>query len=674
MSRIYEDWSLNRVFKIEKDRYKHKKYLFTPMTKTKCQGYNNKNIYPLLVSDALSKYYRMQGQNVMFPVGYNSLNEDSLNYARLKGDSLDNLNAYYHTELCDMAVGFDYEKEIELSDKNFIIFTQIFFEKLYNDGYITEVNKECFVDFSNHIIVPKYRVKMVNNECYDITNNDKLHVKKCRALALNLKKIDGFFENIKELNIGEELKEKIYKILECRKGLNMNFYSYEHEMGIEVSLDNPELIAGISFIALNPSLIDVAPYVTEDERETINDYISSGYSDYDCYTGLSLNNPLTGNAIYVFVSYKFDEAIHIGIPSDNILDGMFASSLGIEAVEVISDGIIKNSDFLDGLTKELANEQIVNTFVSEGMATDYLIPSIDELIITSYDELGVLVPIVKNYKDEIFLLDNTHYPIYYNNRYKIVITNENSIDSDLNPLRMVFNEDFIRGLSNIYARVYDKDIGNSDFFTNDSIYDEFNDMLGIFDSKTAYIDVFYNVLFNSLLKKYNKNYKSYSDIILLDNLELDNRFIEEHQRLGISFVEEIINRTSSDVYRLYLFTENHYHDDLGDTIVSLKKYENFIENIKYTYSQDFEIGVFENKNFIEFKKTATMLIESYNFKEYSSCLITFYNEYMKEGIITKTEAIEYLIMLSIICPSICEEIFRNKFNEKYSIFFSEWPL
>ena len=672
MNRIFEDWKNKRVFKIERDRYKHKKYIFTPFVNTMCQGFNNKNLFPYLVVDSMSKFFRMQGENVMLPIGFNNLNEESLNYSRLRGDNHENLKEFYHRELCDMAVGFDSEKEISYSDKNFSSFVQLVFNKLYTDGFIKESTKECFVDFSNHIITPKYRVKEINGEFYDSITEEKLRIKKCKVLSIDLAKIN-IFNEVNSLNLPNDIKDKIYDILECKKGLAMNLYSYEKDMGIEVYLNDPELMAGISFIAVNPSKIDITPYVTDDERDTIEEYLAVDDQDFDCYTGLSLKNPLTNTDIYVFASYKYDEPVHVGLPFNNMLDGMFASRLGLESINVLEDDILINSDFLDGMTRDVANKALVEAFTSEGMGSEYLIPCLEEIVITSYDELGILVPMYENYKGDLLLFPTSNYPIHYTSRYKIFINNENSLDSNMNPIRMVFNEDFIRAISNIYARVYDYNVGNNDFFTSESIYDDFFDMVGVFDKKTAYIDVFYNAVLNGILRNYGKNYPGYSKIILLDDLEIDHRFLEEHQRLGVSFVEEIINRYDCDSYRLYLFSENNYFDDLGDTINAIKKYSNLIEKIKDSYNNQFEQGVIENREFIELKNNSIKLLNDFNVKEYSRLMIDFFNEYVKPGKINKNEAFEYLIMLSIICPCVAEEIYANRFNERYSIFYSEFP-
>ena len=68
-----------------------------------------------------------------------------------------------------------------------------------------------------------------------------------------------------------------------------------------------------------------------------------------------------------------------------------------------------------------------------------------------------------------------------------------------------------------------------------------------------------------------------------------------------------------------------------------------------------------------------MLIKNNELKKYTKNLIEFFNSYIKNKTINKNEAYEFLIMLSIICPNITEEINKEIFKNRYSIFYSEWP-
>lgn len=661
---LFDEWKSKRLFRIENDRFKEKKYIHTSPIKIDCEGFNNKNLYPILLSDFLSKYYRMAGFNVMYPIVYNNINDETLSYSKTRGEMFLNLKENYHLELETMAVGFDIEKEISFQDKAFSTFCQNIFYKLYSSGFIRIEKRDVFVDFQGNKIIPDYLVKDLNDPMLRKRNAD--------VAVLSFKDVN-ILEELKSVNISKDSLDKIYELLDVKTGLKFSISSNLKNIFIDVKLNNPEFMAGITFIALNPKLIDVTKYASEDEYETIIEYSKNFDDSNDCYTGVTLKNPLTNEDVYLFASYKYDEAIHVGIPSINILDHMFSSTLGLNNIEILKDDVLINSDILDGLGVSEAHETIIEAFIGENLGTSYLYTSLDEIVISSFDELGILMPVVYDYKNELSVLNPSFYPIYYTNRYKINITNEDTLDSDLEIAKMTFNDHFINALANIYSFEFDYYGGNNNYFETSSNYKDFKESIAIFKKEEAYYEVFYNVLLNTILKEFNKDYKNYKEIIELDNLEEDYSILEERQRLGISFVDIISKKSNIDAYRLYLFFNDDLSLTLQDTLSDLKRYENIISKIKETYNSGFSDSNFTSNYFSEFKRMQNALIKSRAIKKYARNLIEFFSAYVLTKSINKSEAYEFLIMLSLICPIISEEINKEIYKDTYSIFYSSWP-
>lgn len=669
MASLYEEWKNKRLFRIERDRFKEKKYIHTSAIKVRTEGFNSEDLYPILFSDFFSKYYRMKGYNVMYPICFNNLNEQTLSYAKMRGEMFENLKENYKKELCDMAVGFDSEKEFSYQDKNFIRFCQNFFKTLYDNDFIKIKNEEVFVDFSGNKVIPSYNVTYVGG--LPTYNNEELYIKKLNIMYLNLKGLD-ILNVIQKADIKTDIKEEIFKILGVRQGLNIVFESTLHDVGLEVSMDNPEFISGITFIALNPDLMDVSAYISEEEKTVINDFLLK-HEETDVYTGIALKNPLTFEDVYLFLSYKYDEEIHLGIPSLNILDHMFISNIGLDSKEILEDGKIINSDFLNGLTPSQAHEAIIEAFVKEGMGKTYNYQTNFELTISSFDELGVIIPVALNYNEELIILDNKYYPIYYTNRYKISINNEESLDPNLNIMKMVFSDAFISALANIYAYEFDNNTEINDYFNESSIYSGFDkNILAIFKKEDVKEEVLFNIILNEILTKFNKKYQNYKDVVSLNNLEVDIDRLQEEERLGVSYVDIITKKYSSDAYRLYLFCQDIYDETLSFTLENVARYENFITKIKEAYKIDFKDDDFMHSYFLEFKKNLNGLINNYDLKKYTRNLMEFFNGYIQTHSINQKEAYEFLIMLSLVLPNVCEEINKEVFKNKYSIFYSEW--
>ena len=570
-----------------------------------------------------------------------------------------------------MNVGFDSEKELALSDNDTIKFVQTIFKEMYDNGYIELKKKEVFTDFTSHQVFPKSMVKL-ENEKYVFLDGEDAFVKSMDVFTINLLKFPELIKNINKLKINDNLKNDIFKFLDCKKGLSLNLKNLEFSLPIE--LDNPEYIAGISFIDLNPRLIDVLMYTTPDEYISVSNYQIEENEDMDCFTGVILKNPLTFKDIYVFASYKYDEALHVGIPTIDTLDYMFASSLGLDPnICLDDDRILINSDFLDGLSEEEARESIVEAFSSEGMAQVYLKPRDNDLIITSFNDLGILIPAGVDYAEEVSVLDTNYYPVYFNNRYKPTATNEEKLDTNISISKMTFNNGFVLGLTSIYARIYDSMTGGEEIYNSNSFLDEFKETTCIIRHDNAKDEILFNVIFNMYFSKYGKEYNPYSRVVILDDLAMDIDSLGEQQRLGVSFVNEILQRYQSDVYRLYLLSNSSLCDDLKGTLEELDEYKGILGEIKKAFDEPFLNQAFDNVYFTEFVKNCNKLLAEAELVKLTKTCITFFRSFIAPHNVSRDEAHRFLIIFSIICPEICESINKEVFGDRYSIFYSEFP-
>lgn len=666
-----KEWKTKRIFKIENERFKPKKYIYNSFIKTNSSGFNSKNIYPYLFTDFFSKYYRMSGYNVMYPVGFNDVTESTFHYSKQKNTSFDELSIVFKHQLEDMGIGYDIEKEIILTDSNYISFVQNIFLHLYNSGQIYFKRKEIYADFSSMTYYNDYEVKSEGTKFYLIETNEEVYIRNEEVLVLNISEIqDKLMPFIELLDVDKEIRNEIMHFFKFKECLKINLMSLENNITLDINLDDPQYLAGISYIALNPKYIDVTKYSSVDEIDTVREYQEIGDKNFDCYTGIILKNPFNNEDIYLFASYKYDMAIHVGIPGVFDEDYLFANTVGLNIIEILDDEYIINSDFLNGLSINEARKEIVTAFTSEKMGSIYYKSDLNEIVISSNDEFGILVPLLVNDSNSI-ILDKEYYPVYYSNRYKIVISNEENLLHEGRISRIVFNRLFTIGLNNIYAKVFEYNVGNNDFFDADNSKD-FNYSISVINNNFIE-EVAMPIVFNLILDEYLHNVKIFDKIIYPRGLDIPEYIKEEYQRLNISFVDEVTNRYSSDAYRLYLLSADEIEDDLGKTLEYVSEYYDILTQIKNIYLAEFKIDVYEDINWYNFINDQNKLINDYKIKEYTQNIIKFFNGYIKPEGITIIQANKYLVMLSVICPKLCEEIYREIFINKYSIFYSEWP-
>ncbi len=662
---IYDEWANKRLFKIEQDRFKDKKYIYTSPYQVVNYGFNNKNLFPILSSDILNKAYRMMGYNVMYPVICNNLNDITYSYSRLRGENIDVLRNNHKEELKSLNVGFDFEKEISLDDFETIKFVQKTFKNMYDNGFIKFESKKVFTDFSSHQIYSKSMVVNHKDKFFLKHACEEVYEKKLNIFSLDISKFPHILDDIKNLDISEEKKEELYDYLGVKKGLLLTL---EGEVRLNIKMDNPEYLAGLSFIALNPKYIDVLNYTTADEAKTVKEFIENEDSDEDCFIGLVLKNPLTVSNIYVFASYKYEEDIHVGIPAENIVDHMFAKNLGLDIYEFMdSNGILYNSDFLDGMNLLDARDAIIDAFTSEGMATLYSKPT-EDLIISSYNDLGVVIPCGEDYKSNVMVLDEIYYPIYFNNRFIRTSKNEGMLDNKISFTKMTFNRGFVLGLMPLCAKYYDKMASFDEVYNISSVYNDFNDTIMILNYETSTEEILYSLIFNQYFDQRND-----TKIVVLSSQEMNIDALGEQQRLGVSFVSEILNRAPSDAYRLYLLSNDVHDDYLKQTIEKLDEYKTILQEIKKAYEKPFNEESSIASFFQAFKDCEEELLKQFEVVKYTKNIITFFKNYILEFGMTKEEAKEFLVYLSTICPLISENINKEIFNNKYSIYYSCMP-
>lgn len=671
MSELYNEWTKKRMFKIETDRFKKKKYIYTTPLNVYCQGFNNHGLYPYIVSDLYSKLYRMKGYNVLYSVIVNNLNDDTLSYSRLRGESFISLKDHYINELEDMCVGFDTEKLISFSDNNFIKFVQKIFKQMYDDEVIILKKKECFTDFSGHTIYGNHEVDVINDKYILKKTGENVYTKSLDVFVIDLLRIPNLLETINNININPDTLSEIYDILGVKSGLKIPFYLSTSNESIEVSLNNPEYVGGVTFIAVNPKYVDITKYCSEDEKLSVLEYIESGNEEFDIYTGLILKNPLTFNDVIVFASYKYDEGIHAGIPSNDMLDHMFTSQNGLDVIDIINEGRLINSDFLNGMTPFEAHDEIINTFSTEGVGEIYNYISNTEINISMFDDLGVIIPAVSDYLNNISVLDEKFYPVYFNSRFKPNITNEDKLDNSLQLKRMVFSIGYLYGISNVYARCYDMFAGNDEFLRTSISYEEFVDMEGIILNDSSAVEILFNNILNIYFESFGKKYLPFSSYNLIP-MNLNQTLIGEQQRLGVSFVSEILDKYSVDAYRFYLLGES-LNSELSLTLANVEKFEKLVRRIKEAYEEPFEQSNYENSYANSFFKESNRLLKAYEVSKFTNGVISFFEAYVETHKITKNESIKFLIILSLIAPEISEDINRNILHDRYSIFYSEFP-
>ena len=449
-------WQKSKTFIVENDRIKPKSYLFSSFPKTNIYGFQNGNIRPQIIGDFYSRYKRMNNFNVMYPVGYDSLGLTSfLENKKFSNVINDDISLIFKDQLLKLGVGIDETKEIDLKHNEYLTILQLAFIDLYEKGYIKYDHVTVYQDENQKKIIDSYY------------RNDDLHPNRVKAFYLDISNcLKEITEKINELNVDKNIKEELLNILEPKRSIDIEFMLTNGKK-VQTNMKNPEYMGGIAFIALHPDYIDLEDYISLDELSAMEQYLSAdNTNEFGLFSGNYAINPLTGDKIPVFISVNYDIPVYIGNPYLNKNDYDVALEEGIRVIDIVQDGIFINSDFLNGVSVEEGKDLLIDNFFEADMCSVNTYYDKKEILVSSSDTLGALIPFLKDSDNKIYSLKR-YLPFIFSPQFRPILGND--VDVPGRTIEGSINHLFSTGLVPILSLIYDEIGGSSSIFSKETI-------------------------------------------------------------------------------------------------------------------------------------------------------------------------------------------------------------
>lgn len=673
--KIFDLWCQNRIFRVDTDRLRKRKSIYTSFPTIKQNGFTGGDVRGYLLADTYARYYRMNGYNVLYNMGFNNLSFSSYLEGSIQQSPNDFLHEYQDT-LKALGIGYDYDKEILFNDATYIEYLQKNFLELFKNNYISYKNKEVYV--CENKIYHDFEVKKVN----DVIMNDldqKVKIKTLPVFVLNIKDLTSkIAECINNLNILSIYKHDMLKYLCPHEYLSFKI-NLDNNTTIEALLDKPEYMGGICFISLNPDFMDVSKYSSVEEQGSIMNYLFEDSNDKGVFSGLSGTNPLTNNSIPVFISKEFKEPIHIGIPAIYECDVEFSNLFGLDMILLLDDNNkMINSDFLTGLSCEVAHNKIISSFVFEDMAKVVTQYEKSDITISSLDKYGCIIPLLFNPINENLVTLKDHLPITFSDKYRPIIPNEDKLLESGNLLPYTLNKLFTNGFSFFSTKLYDSATGILNPFKKEG-YQE----LSFFGPADFYIirknelfeQVFMPIVFSVILGKNN----SLEPIVLAKKIIIEESTYDSFgspitkQANNYIHIKDDIKAFSSDATRLFFLSES-LTEPINYDINELSMYHQGLVNLKKAFQE----GFVESSYALELPlyQLVTDVNNAIAKEEISKILgriFSFMKNTISKNKMTRKQALTLLTLISIFMPYTAEEIYQSIFNGKHSIFYLEYP-
>jgi leucyl-tRNA synthetase len=441
-------WDKNKTFQTKEEYDKKKFYALDMFPYPSGAGLHVGHPEGYTATDILSRMKRMQGYNVLHPMGWDAFGLPAEQYALDTGNdpaefTETNINTF-RRQIKELGFSYDWDREVNTTDPSYYKWTQWIFIQLYNKGlaYVDEVP----VNWCEAL-----GTVLANEEVIDGKSERGGHPVVRKPMRQWMLKItayaDRLLEDLDELDWPESLKDMQRNWIGRSEGAEVHFDVDGHSSKITVFTTRPDTLFGATYLVLAPENKLVNDIVTEDQKEAVTAYQRQVETKSDLertelakeksgvFTGAYAIHPVTGAKLpiwiadYVLASYGTGAIM--AVPAHDERDHEFAVKFELPIAEVVAGGNVAeeaytgdgehvNSDFLNGMQKEKAiatmNEWLSENKKGEKKITyrlrDWLfsrqrywgepIPVIHwedgTMSTVSEDQLPLLLPIVKEIK------------------------------------------------------------------------------------------------------------------------------------------------------------------------------------------------------------------------------------------------------------------------------------
>lgn len=390
-------WQQSGLFKALPDNDKEKFYCLS-MFPYPSGRLHMGHVRNYTIGDVISRFQRMQGKNVMQPMGWDAFGLPAENAA------IDNKTApakwtyanidYMKNQLKSLGFGYDWDRELATCQPDYYRWEQWFFTRLYEKGLVYKKNATVNWDPIDQTVLANEQVidgrgwrsgalveqKEIPQWFIKITDY-------AEQLLADLDKLESWPDQVKAMQrnwIGRS------------EGIEMTFQVKDSDASFDIYTTRPDTLMGVTYVALaaqhplaleaakqNPSL---AAFIEECKNTKVAEADMATMDKKGCATGITAVHPITGEDVPVwvanFVLMDYGSGAVMAVPGHDQRDWEFATKYGLKIKQVIAPsnsddvdlskaaytekGLLVNSGAFDGLTSEQAFNAIADKLSAEG--------------------------------------------------------------------------------------------------------------------------------------------------------------------------------------------------------------------------------------------------------------------------------------------------------------------
>ena len=418
-------WEEKGVFHAETDSDKEKFYALIEFPYPSGQGLHVGHPRPYTALDIVSRKRRLQGQNVLYPIGWDAFGLPTENFAiknHIHPEIVTKNNiAHFKKQIQSLGISFDWSREVNTTDPDYYKWTQWIFLQLFKRDLAYK--KEMSVNWCTSCKCVLANEEVVNGVCERCGSEVVRRVKSQWMLKIT-EYADRLIDDLDLVDYPERVKLQQKNWIGRSYGAEVEFDTTAGDK-LKVYTTRPDTLYGATYMVVSPE----HPYIEKwaDKLNNIDDIrayrtAAAKKSDFERTemnkdkTGVKLEgvtaiNPLTGREIPIFISdyvlISYGTGAIMAVPAHDTRDWEFAKKFDLPIIEVVkggnveeeaftdcATGIMVNSGILDGLSVEDAKVKIIDYLTEKGIGQKKVNFKLRDWVFSRQRYWGEPIPIV----------------------------------------------------------------------------------------------------------------------------------------------------------------------------------------------------------------------------------------------------------------------------------------
>lgn len=434
-------WEDNQTFKTT-DHHEQKAYILDMFPYPSGAGLHVGHPKGYTATDVFARMRRMQGYDVLHPIGWDAFGLPAEQYALKTGNDPREFTEKniitFRKQLKTLGLSYDYNKEVNTSHPNYYKVTQWIFEQLYKQG-LAEL-KSANVNWCEGLgtVLANEEVIVENGKMVSEVGGFEVIKKPMRQWVLKITNYaERLLAGLDDLDWPSSVKELQRNWIGKSEGLVIDFKIQNSDLKVPVFTTRADTIYGVSYIVLAPENDQVLALTKPEQKTVVEEYINLAKTKTDIerqdnskektgvFTGTMAINPINGAAVPVWVAdYVLNDyatGAVMAVPAHDERDWKFASKYNLpinfviaskdESKPFVGEGLHINSDFINGLNRIEAIKAVSEKLTTANVAKIKINYKLRDWLFSRQRFYGEPFPILFLENGEISLVDEKDLPL-----------------------------------------------------------------------------------------------------------------------------------------------------------------------------------------------------------------------------------------------------------------------